>query len=201
MKFQNLILVSLPFFCLSCSGPEDIGLNINGKGNTEHVYYTEGENPTKTEFIGTISQNCPVGVICDTSFGYLDYSGTIDSLKIYLSFKSQWLNNRTYQGVVDNFNYLYFSLHLPSRENDSVFYYYNQNAVWGHKFDSSSVYSCITGYNNDTLSGIIKVKFQYLNKVMHSRDSNCRTGDIAGICTEMLDEPAEYIIQYKIKLE
>jgi hypothetical protein len=197
MNLQNIILLSLSFLFLTCNEATDIGSNIN-KGNTN---YTEGENTINAEFVGAISQSCPIGVTCDTSFDYHAYSGTIDSLHINIFFKPQWLKNKTYQGTLDYFNYLFFSLHLPSRENDSVFYSYNLNSVCGNTVDSPSVYSCITGYKNDTLSGIIKVKFQYLTKIKQSSDAGCSTGDIMGVCSETLDEPREYIIRYKIKLE
>jgi hypothetical protein len=188
----KLILVSLPLLFLLCNEP-----NSNSANN---MYYIEGAEAIGTNFVGNISQSCPIGVTCDQSFDYHAYDGKVDSLQIYFSFKPQWLNNKTLQGAIENFNYLYLSLYLPSRGTDSIAYFYNLDAVWGASVNSSTIYCSITGYSNDTLSGVIKVKFPYLIKRIKSNDPNCRTGDIGGVCFEQLNEPGEYIISYRIKL-
>ena len=147
MKRHIVILISLSFLYLSCNEYKDMGLNPERAGigykyqnesvnteNTENKYFIEGEVPVKAEFVGTIYQDCPGGITCDTSVGYHAYSGIIDSFSIYISFKSQWLNNKTHQGVKENFNFLYFSIYQPSRGNDSVVYYYHHlDPVWGHR--------------------------------------------------------------------
>jgi hypothetical protein len=189
------LVVLLPLILAMCNAPNSPGVNLSGNG-----LYIEGANPVRTTIVGQISQSCPIGVICDQSFDYHAYAGTIDSIHFYFSFEPQWLNNKSLQGMRETFNYLYLSLYLHSRETDSVAYYYNLNAVWGSNVDSTDIYSSITGFRNDTLSGIIKVKFPYLTKRSFSRDSSCHTGDIAGLCFDQITEPAEYIISYNIKL-
>jgi hypothetical protein len=112
MSTRKYLVVFLSLILLKCNEPNSPTLDPSSNG-----FYVEGASVVRATIVGQVSQSCPIGVICDQSFAYHAYAGTIDSFQLYFSFKPQWLSNKSLQGVRETFNYMYLSLYLPSRED------------------------------------------------------------------------------------
>ena len=162
----------------------------------------EGPRRRNLAIAGSLKQSCPGGVLCDENFDYHAYAGEIDSVSLYISFKPAMVKDKSAEGVLAAFNYLYFTLSFPSLATDSSIVYVTSQALFGRTNDSSSFKSEVTGYANGKLRGRIAFPVERLTEKITSRAPGCIAGDIAGICYKSLDlgNRIDYVIDYEVEL-
>jgi hypothetical protein len=184
MRTPSLLCTSL--FLASCvtSGPDD----------------SKVQNLTLS---GQLKQSCPLTVTCDENFDYHAYMGDIDSLHLYLSFKPGIVKDKSNQGVLAAFNYLYFTLSFPSLKTDSSVFSVTAPALFGRKNDSSLFKSEVIEYADGKLHGRLVFPVQQLTETVRSRSPECYAGDISGICykTRNLKNRIDYVIDFEVELK
>jgi hypothetical protein len=183
MKSHYLLCASL--FLASCvtSGPDD-------------------SHSQNLKVVGQLKQFCPLAVTCDENYEYHAYAGDVDSISLYLSFKPGIVKDKSSQGVLAAFNYLYFTLSFPSLATDSSVVYVTSSALFGRKNDSTMFKSEVTGYENGKLRGRFSFPVQQLIERIHSGDPGCFDGDEGGICyrTRNLKNRIDYVIDFEVEL-
>ena len=151
---------------------------------------------------GPLPQSCPLAVTCDESFDYHAYAGEVDSLSLYLSFKPGIVKDKSPEGVLAAFNYMYFTLAFPSLKTDSSVFYVTSPPLFGKVNDSTSFKSEITKYENGKLYGRLRFPVRYLRERIESRSPDCYAGDMLGICYKTLDlkRRIDYVIDFEVDL-
>jgi hypothetical protein len=162
----------------------------------------DGPRNRKVTLTGRLAQFCPGGVICDEHYDYHAYMGEIDSVSLYLSFQPGIVKDKSAEGVLAAFNYLYFTLSFPSLATDSSTFFVTSPALFGRKNDSTLFKSEVTEYANGKLRGRIAFPVRQLAERIESNAPGCIDGDIGGICFKSLDlkEPIDYVIDYEVEL-
>ncbi len=152
---------------------------------------------------GPLQQSCPLTVTCDENFDYHAYAGDIDSLNFYLSFKPGMVKDKSSQGVLAAFEYLYFTLSFPSLKTDSSVFYVTSPLLYGNRNDSTAFKSEIIGYANGKLRGRFEFPVQQLIERIHSRSPDCSAGDMLGICYKYLNlkNRIDYVIDFELELK
>jgi hypothetical protein len=163
--------------------------------------YQPGSSPVSCTLTGSLEQSCPAGVSCDEHFDYHAYEGTVDSIYLYFSFSPAILSGKSLASCQADLNYLEVTVNLPSKKTDtSTCSYIVDDAIRGMPGDTTYAYHEITGFDHDTLKGLIYLKFDNYIEWITSNSPDCRIGDIGGKCTKTHYAPVEYHIAYKIAL-
>lgn len=158
-------------------------------------------DPDAIEITGTLSNSCPLAVVCDEKFAYHAYAGKVGNLSIYFSFKPGFVLDRKPGAAQGHFNYMYFSYHHPSLQTDSSTFYREIQAIWGTPYDSEGVYHRIDSFSGDTLRGTIQAFFPHLTERIETKRTDCVAGDVAGICYRGHALPAFVSIRYAFRLQ
>lgn len=179
-KITFICLVLIIFLLQSCESV------TNQKQDQESEILVKGE----------MSISCPLSVYCDENFDYRAYSGLNDSVGMYMSFEPAFSSNRSFESAKEAFKYLYFYIYHPSLFTDSSIFYHGSSSIIRAQDENNK----FTDFSNDTLYGEVTYSFDNMTEEIQSRDPNCSSGDILGICYQLTNAPITYTIKYAFKL-
>lgn len=185
-RFLSISCLGMALLSFSCTSPEDAE---NGSAQKD------------IEVTGSLEVSCPLSVTCDENFEYRAYAGTVDSIDFYFSFAPGFVLHRSDADAKNLFKYMYLKLNFPSLASDTSRFYQNSPTLWNTPHDSLGVFHRIESFSGDTLRGSFRATFAGMVEYIESRDPDCVSGDILGICMKYHSRPDTTVtIRYALRL-
>jgi hypothetical protein len=153
----------------------------------------DGE-PTVVE--GTLEISCPLLVVCDENFDYRAYHYRNERVSVYLSFDPSVVSNRSLESYQSALDYIDLRIYFPDQGYDDGDR--EAKSVYMEKLVRSDAFAGFEGFVDDRLTWSMEGRMDELIEMRYSRDPDCSSDDMGGVCWEYSDVDIAYDIQFDL---